>query len=52
MTQGREAGLFDRSVDNQVARIRKKIEPDIRNPTFIKTVWGGGYMLAVDVHQQ
>ncbi len=51
-TQGREAGLFDRSVDNQVARIRKKIEPDLRNPSYIKTVWGGGYMLAVDVHQQ
>lgn len=50
-TQGREAGLFDRSIDNQVARIRKKIEPDLRNPTYIKTVWGGGYILSADVQQ-
>jgi two-component system, OmpR family, response regulator len=49
VTQGREAGLFDRSIDNQVARIRRKIEPDLRNPIYIKTVWGGGYILAMDV---
>ena len=52
VTMGREAGPFDRSIDNQVARIRKKLEPDVRNPTYIKTVWGGGYMLAMDVQQQ
>jgi two-component system, OmpR family, response regulator len=51
VTQGREAGLFDRSIDNQVARIRRKIEPDLRNPTYIKTVWGGGYILSADVQQ-
>ncbi|HWA31412.1 MAG TPA: response regulator [Rhizomicrobium sp.] len=51
VTQGREAGLFDRSIDNQVARIRKKIEPDLRTPTYIKTVWGGGYILSADVQQ-
>lgn len=51
VTQGREAGLFDRSIDNQVARIRKKIEPDLRTPIYIKTVWGGGYILAMDVQQ-
>lgn len=50
-TQGREVGMFDRSVDNQVARIRRKIEPDPRNPSYIKTVWGGGYILATEVHQ-
>ena len=52
VTVGRETGPFDRSIDNQVARIRKKIEPDLRNPTYIKTVWGGGYVLTTDVHQQ
>lgn len=52
VTQGREAGLFDRSIDNQVARIRRKIEPDLRTPIYIKTVWGGGYILAMDVQQQ
>ena len=52
VTQGREAGQFDRSIDNQVARIRKKIEPDLRNPTYLKTVWGGGYIFSADVQQQ
>jgi len=43
LTQGREAEIFDRSIDNQVSRLRKKIESDPKNPRFIKTVWGGGY---------
>ena len=43
LTQGREADVFDRSIDNQVSRLRKKIEPDPKNPSYIKTVWGGGY---------
>jgi two-component system OmpR family response regulator len=49
MVQGREAHLFDRAVDNQVSRLRRKIEVDSRNPELIQTVWGGGYMLAADV---
>ena len=49
LTQGREAGAFDRSIDNQVSRLRRKIEPDPKNPTLIKTVWGGGYTLAAEV---
>jgi two-component system OmpR family response regulator len=49
MVQGREAHLFDRAVDNQVSRLRRKIERDSRNPQLIQTVWGGGYMLAADV---
>lgn len=49
MVQGREAHLFDRAVDNQVSRLRRKIEIDSRNPELIQTVWGGGYMLAADV---
>jgi two-component system OmpR family response regulator len=48
LTKGREAELFDRSIDNHISRLRKKIEPDPKNPRYIKTVWGGGYMLAVD----
>ena len=51
ITQGREAGAFDRSIDNQISRLRKKIEPDPKNPTFIKTVWGGGYTLTADVRK-
>ncbi|MEQ1542301.1 MAG: response regulator [Novosphingobium sp.] len=51
MVQGREAHLFDRAVDNQISRLRRKIEQDSRNPTLIQTVWGGGYMLAADVRR-
>jgi two-component system OmpR family response regulator len=51
MVQGREAHLFDRAVDNQISRLRRKIERDSRNPTLIQTVWGGGYMLAADVRR-
>ncbi len=49
LTQGREAGPFDRSIDNQISRLRKKIEVDARSPRYIKTVWGGGYKLAAEV---
>jgi two-component system, OmpR family, response regulator len=51
LVQGREAHLFDRAVDNQVSRLRRKIEVDSRNPIMIQTVWGGGYMLAADVRR-
>ncbi|MTI15039.1 response regulator [Sansalvadorimonas verongulae] len=49
ITQGREAMPFDRSIDNQVSRLRRKVETDPKNPTLIKTVWGGGYMLTAEV---
>lgn len=51
MVRGREAHLFDRAVDNQISRLRRKIEVDSRNPQLIQTVWGGGYMLAADVRR-
>jgi two-component system OmpR family response regulator len=49
LTQGREAAAFDRAIDNQVSRLRRKIEADARAPEIIKTVWGGGYTLAAEV---
>lgn len=52
MVQGREAHLFDRAVDNQVSRLRRKLEVDSRNPQLIQTVWGGGYMLAAEVRRR
>jgi two-component system OmpR family response regulator len=52
MVQGREAHLFDRAVDNQISRLRRKIEVDSKNPALIQTVWGGGYMLAAEVHRK
>jgi two-component system OmpR family response regulator len=51
MVQGREAHLFDRAVDNQVSRLRRKIESAMREPKLIQTVRGGGYVLAADVRR-
>ena len=48
LTKGRDAELFDRSIDNHVSRLRRKLEPDPKNPRYIKTVWGGGYLFAMD----
>ena len=48
LTRGRDATLFDRSVDNAIMRLRRKIEDDPRNPRIIKTVWGGGYIFAAE----
>ncbi len=50
ITAGRSAGPFDRTIDNQVSRLRRKIEPDPLRPRIITTVRNGGYSLATDVH--
>jgi len=49
LARGRDAQPFDRAVDVQVSRLRKKIEPDPKRPTLIKTVRGGGYMFTPSV---
>ncbi|NRA86920.1 MAG: winged helix-turn-helix domain-containing protein, partial [Rhizobiales bacterium] len=49
LARGREAQLFDRSIDNLVSRLRRKVEQDIKKPNLIKTVWGKGYILNADV---
>ena len=43
------ADPFDRTVDVQVGRLRRKIEPDEASPSLIKTVRGSGYVLVADV---
>jgi two-component system, OmpR family, response regulator len=48
-TRGREAGPFDRTVDVQVGRLRRKLEADPEHPAIIKSVRGAGYLLAVPV---
>ena len=49
ITAGRNAQIFDRSIDNLVSRLRRRIEPDPQQPSLIKTVWGDGYMFAASV---
>ena len=49
MTKGREARVFDRSIDNQISRLRRKVEADPKNPRIIVTQWGGGYVFAAEV---
>ena len=51
LTSGRSPNVFDRSIDNQVSRLRRKIERDPKNPELIKTVWGGGYTFSADVQE-
>ncbi len=49
LARGRQAQLFDRSIDVAVMRLRRKIEPDPTRPEIIRTVRNGGYMFALDV---
>jgi len=49
LTRGRVAGAFDRSIDTQVSRLRKKIERDPSDPKIVQTVWGGGYIFTASV---
>ena len=49
LTRGRSYDAFDRSIDTQVSRLRRKLEVDPKNPEIIKTVWGGGYTFTPDV---
>lgn len=49
LARNREAGPFDRTIDVQVGRLRRKLEPDPQRPTIIKTVRGTGYIFTPTV---
>ncbi|ACL55845.1 response regulator [Methylobacterium nodulans] len=49
LTQGREAELFDRSIDLLVSRLRQRLRDDAREPTYIKTVRSEGYVFAMPI---
>jgi two-component system, OmpR family, phosphate regulon response regulator OmpR len=48
LARGREFGAFDRSIDVQISRLRRLVEPDPSKPAFIQTVWGFGYVFIPD----
>lgn len=48
LTKGRDGLAFERSLDNMISRLRRKIEVDPANPAHIKTVWGNGYKFIAD----
>jgi len=48
-TRGRDGGPFDRTIDVQVGRLRRKLEADPEDPQIIKSVRGAGYILVAPV---
>jgi two-component system phosphate regulon response regulator OmpR len=48
LARGRELDVFDRSIDVQVSRLRRLIEPNPAQPHFLKTMWGFGYVFIPD----
>jgi two-component system phosphate regulon response regulator OmpR len=48
LARGREYGVFDRSIDVQISRLRKIVEEDHAHPRHIQTVWGFGYVFVPD----
>jgi DNA-binding response OmpR family regulator len=51
LSQKRDLAAFERSIDNHISRLRRKVEASPTDPKLIKTVWGGGYTLAADVRK-
>ncbi|CDM58928.1 two-component system OmpR family response regulator [Rhizobium tibeticum] len=49
LTQGRDAELFDRSIDLLVSRVRQRLGDDAREPTYIKTVRSEGYVFSMPI---
>ena len=52
LTQGRDAELFERSIDLHVSRRRQRLRDDAREPRYIKTVRSEGYVFSVSVEPQ
>ncbi|MGH7102976.1 MAG: winged helix-turn-helix domain-containing protein, partial [Acetobacteraceae bacterium] len=52
LLRGRQAGPFDRAIDVAISRLRRKLDDDGRHAQLIKTVRGGGYVLATSVERR
>lgn len=50
LVHGSRVEKYDRSIDTQIMRLRRKIESNPKEPQLIKTVWGGGYLFTPDIH--
>lgn len=48
LARGREWDALERSIDVQISRLRRMIEPDPSKPRYIQTVWGVGYVFVPD----
>ena len=48
LARGKEHGIYDRSMDVQVSRVRRLVEDDSSKPRYIQTVWGIGYVFVPD----
>lgn len=51
LARGEAHFAFDRSIDVQVSRLRRKLEPDVRNPSIIRTIRNGGYIFTPSVQR-
>jgi two-component system OmpR family response regulator len=52
LARGRAAAAFDRGIDMQITRLRRKIEADPAEPEFIKTIRNKGYVFTPEVSEQ
>ncbi|HEY0858840.1 MAG TPA: response regulator [Albitalea sp.] len=52
LTRGRDAAAFDRSIDSQISRLRRKLEADPARPALIKTVRSSGYAFTAAVERR
>lgn len=51
LTNRDDSTPFDRSIDTQISRLRRKLEDDARRPRLLRTAWGDGYLLSADVRR-
>ena len=51
LTKGRDAAPFDRSIDMQISRLRRRLRENSRNPVLLKTVRNAGYVLSAEVER-
>ena len=51
LTAAADSDVSDRAIDRQVSRLRRKLAQDDATPDLLRTIWGGGYLLAAEVSE-